>query len=377
MNKADDAPVPKQKPASKSSTKTVQEIETLNPSASAPTPVASTSSADSDDEEAPVLTPVMKAFASLPTALRSIPLSTDKFMPGFNPAKQLDLEAFEKAFDYLSSHKELLRPDYGASDALLMQAFESQMAGQKSLARMCTEKVLLIQYCNQLGRDGVSLFFQRYVTVVSNSSMMNTDGRAALVFLNDVLATYTRIASRADSMRDKFQEESGEGVEQIQLMSEDPNTVISFSIPDGPPPEHIKLEGEGTENLDVEQVREWLQQRWDIYSSFDDEFRRALESKSLEKVNEVLGRMPVSKAEVVVQDLDRAGILNFSSTEVRTAMTWSTYPTGSRRNKLNVSRHRLCSIHSSKYSHVIYTFTRGVAGVASYALPSIIPLRQH
>ncbi|KAL4400601.1 Hsp90 co-chaperone Cdc37 [Malassezia pachydermatis] len=298
-------------------------------------------------------------------------------MPGFNPAKQLDLEAFEKAFDYLSSHKELLRPDYGASDALLMQAFESQMAGQKSLARMCTEKALLIQYCNQLGRDGVSLFFQRYVTVVSNSSMMNTDGRAALVFLNDVLATYTRIASRADSMRDKFQEESGEGVEQIQLMSEDPNTVISFSIPDGPPPEHIKLEGEGTENLDVEQVREWLQQRWDIYSSFDDEFRRALESKSLEKVNEVLGRMPVSKAEVVVQDLDRAGILNFSSTEVRTAMTWSTYPTGSRRNKLNVSRHRLCSIHSSKYSHVIYTFTRGVAGVASYALPSIIPLRQH
>lgn len=27
--------------------------------------------------------------------------------------------------------------------------------------------------------------------------------------------------------------------------------------------------------------------------------------------------MPVEKAEMVVQDLDRAGILNFSSTEIR------------------------------------------------------------
>lgn len=146
--------------------------------------------------------------------------------------------------------------------------------------------------------------------------MMNTEGRAASVFVNDVLSTYTRIAKRAQALREQHNNDE-DGVEQIQLMTEDPNTTISFQIPDGPPPEKIQLEGEGTENMDVEQVRAWLQQRWDIYMSFDADFRAALESKSLDKVNEVLGRMPVSKAEIAVQDLDRAGILNFSSTEVR------------------------------------------------------------
>jgi len=68
---------------------------------------------------------------------------------------------------------------------------------------MCTEKALLVQYCTQLGKDGVNLFFQR---------MMQTDGRAAVVFLNAVLSTYTRISSRADVMKEKYKDE-GEGVE--------------------------------------------------------------------------------------------------------------------------------------------------------------------
>ena len=69
--------------------------------------------------------------------------------------------------------------------------------------------------------------------------------------------------------------------------------------------------------MDPAHVREWLQRRWDIFNSFDDDFRRALETKDLDQVNQALGRMPVAQAEVVVQDLDRAGILNFRSTEIR------------------------------------------------------------
>lgn len=257
----------------------------------------------------------MKSFASLPSSIASLPLSAESLPADFLSSKRLDLSAFEKMFQFIGSHKELLHPQYGTTDALLMQAFESQMAGQKALARMCTEKALLIQYCLKLGRDGVSLFFQRYVSH-TDSRMMNTDGKAAVLFLNDVLATYTRIAQRAKALREQ-QQENSEGVEQIQLMAQDPGTVISFDIPEGPPPEKIRLEGEGVEHLDANEVREWLQRRWDIYMSFDEDFREALASKNLDKVNEVLGRMPVSKAEVIVQDLDRAGILNFSSTEVR------------------------------------------------------------
>ncbi|PKI85292.1 hsp90 co-chaperone Cdc37 [Malassezia vespertilionis] len=281
-----------------------QRIETLNPGARAKT---GESRADSDEEEesAPTVTPVMKSFASLPTVLEGIPLTADSLPPAVNPLKQLKLDRFEKIFQFLGSHKELLREDMGASDALLLQAFESQMAGQKQLARMCTEKALLLQYCNKLGKDGVGLFFKR---------MMGSDGKAATIFLNDVLATYTRIANRAAELATEYKED---GVEQIQLVAEDPSTVITFQIPDGPPPETIKLEGEGTESMDVEQVREWLQRRWDIFTSFDEDFRRALETNDIKKVNNVLGNMPVDKAEKVVQDLDFAGILDFSSTEVQ------------------------------------------------------------
>ena len=305
VTKSDDLPPQtQQKPSGKTK---VQHVETLNPGASSVSQVATANDSEEEEEDSPSITPVMKAFASLPSALKSVPISMEKFPPGFNPATQLNLNAFEKMFDFLSAHKELLRSEYGTSDALLLQAFESQMAGQKSLARMCTEKALLVQYCNQLGKDGVNLFFQR---------MMQTDGRAAVVFLNDVLSTYTRISSRADVMKEKYKDE-GEGVEQIQLMAEDPNTVISFQIPEGPPPENIKLEGEGADKLDPSQVHEWLQRRWDIFVGFDEDFRRALETKNLDTVNQALGRMPVEKAEMVVQDLDRAGILNFSSTEIR------------------------------------------------------------
>ncbi len=55
----------------------------------------------------------------------------------------------------------------------------------------------------------------------------------------------------------------------------------------------------------------------DIFSSFPEDFRKALETKELTKVNEVLGKMKVDEAEAIVGQLDQAGILNFSSAEVR------------------------------------------------------------
>ena len=317
-----DAPIENPGKKKQTTTTKTQHIETLNPGAVQAAPAAAPAAApgasaatESDDEDAPTVTPVMKAFASLPTALKNVPLSTTGFPEGFNPAKELKLEPFQEAFHYLGQHKELLHASYGTADALLMLAFESQMAGQKALARMCTEKALLVQYCNKLGPDGVSLFFKRYVDF-TDPSMMSPDGRAAFVFLNDVLSTYARISQRAEALAAQYKD-GGEGAEQIQLMAEDPNTVISFDVPDGPPPENIKIEGEGAESMDVNQVKAWLQRRWDIYQSFDPDFRAALETKKLERVNEVLGEMPVAKAERVVQELDEAGILNFSSTEVR------------------------------------------------------------
>lgn len=148
---------------------------------------------------------------------------------------------------------------------------------------------------------------------------MATNKDALQVFQNDVEQTYSRIATRSKEMKAEREaagiNSSGER-EQIQLVAQDPNTTITFEVPDGPPPETITLEGEGSESMDPEKVREFLQKRWDIFESFPKNLKKALQSKSLEEVNRVLGRMAVEEGEETVQKLDEAGILSFSSTDI-------------------------------------------------------------
>ncbi|PWN53302.1 hypothetical protein IE53DRAFT_373099 [Violaceomyces palustris] len=303
-------PEPAEATKAKKSTKTkVQQIETLNqPSGSKlQDQNAVDSDAEDGEDEVPELNTAMRSFADLPTTLPSTPSGSTSLPSSFVPSKHLNTDAFEVAFKFLASHKELLREESGATDALLVEAFNAEMRGEKAFARRCTEKALMIQYCNKLGKDGVSLFFKR---------MTQGDGRASIVFLNDVLSTYARISERS-AILSQEKSDKPEGEEQIQLVAEDPNTTITFEIPDGPAPENIELEGEGSENMDVEKVKDFLNRRWAIFNSFDEDLKQALATKELDKVNQVLGKMNVEAAEEVVGKLDEAGILNFSSSEIR------------------------------------------------------------
>ncbi|UZJ57476.1 hypothetical protein CBS101457_006796 [Exobasidium rhododendri] len=306
----EEEPAPTSKPANTKGKKKETSIETLNSaSSSSKSSLTPDSDAedDDDDEEMPSLTPSMQAFAKLPTCLPNLALTASGLPSNFNPNRDVRPEPFDAALKYLSSHKELLREDTNTTDALLVEAFQAQMKGDGRLSRRCVEKALLVQYCNKLGKDGVNLFFKRMTT---------TQGRAAVVFFNDVLSTYVRISERSVALQAEPRAEEG-GEEQIQLVAEDPDTVISFEVPEGPPPAEIELDGELATTMDVEKVREILQNRWDIYQSFSDDFKKALESKSLERVNKILGNMPVEEAEEVVGQLDAAGILNFQSGGIR------------------------------------------------------------
>jgi cell division cycle protein 37 len=188
--------------------------------------------------------------------------------------------------------------------------------------RQCVHQGLLIQYCGKLGPDGVNLFFKRSVLpgpfpnvtelIVSWSRMSNP--QAKKVFLDDVQATSGRIANRSREMA--AERDASPGEEAIQLASTDPNHVITFDVPDGPPPENITLEGEGTEHLDPEEVKAFLQHRWDIFESFPKKFKEALKTNSLDEVNKILGKMAVDEAEEIVGMLDEAKILNFESTNI-------------------------------------------------------------
>lgn len=149
--------------------------------------------------------------------------------------------------------------------------------------------------------------------------MTSGDPRAEAVFLKDVEDTYTHLATRVKKVQEEEAEleAMGEGNEQIQLVPENPGQTITFIIPDGPPPEHLKLEGPGTEDLDVEDVRIALQLRWDVFNGFSEELKAALKEQSLDSVNKVLAKMSVPEAEGLVELLDKAGILNFAEGGIR------------------------------------------------------------
>jgi cell division cycle protein 37 len=48
-------------------------------------------------------------------------------------------------------------------DALLLEAFNAGMRNDLKSLRRCVHQGLLIQYCGNLGPDGVNLFFKRFV----------------------------------------------------------------------------------------------------------------------------------------------------------------------------------------------------------------------
>lgn len=146
--------------------------------------------------------------------------------------------------------------------------------------------------------------------------MINADPRAVMVFMKDVDDTYDHIVTRVKANKEE-EEALGKGTEQIQLVPENPDAEISFNVPDGPPPENIKLEGPGTEGLEVEQVRKALQMQWEVFEGFEEDMKEALKSQKLEAVNKVLGSMDIEDAERVVELLQVSGILSFSETGVR------------------------------------------------------------
>ncbi|KAF7795325.1 hypothetical protein EIP86_006482 [Pleurotus ostreatoroseus] len=278
-------PLTKDKPAA-----TVTEFETLNPraassSSSSPSNPSSTPTDPDDDSEdaspadLPQLTPSLETFSRLP------------------------LHAYEASWEHIKAHRDVIVP--GASDALLVAAFDAQGRGESRYAQQCVHQSLLLSYCEKLGGDGVRVFFQK---------MIARDPRATAVFEKDVADTYAHLVTRVASLPPS---PPSAPTEQIQLVPENPSATISFNVPTGPPPEHITLEGPGLAGVDPADVRRALQMRWDVFEAFSEEMRAALGSGRLEEVNAVLGAMKVEEAEEVVRLLDVAGILSFAEHGVR------------------------------------------------------------
>ena len=123
------------------------------------------------------------------------------------------------------------------------------------------------------------------------SFRMTTPGhQARKVFYDDVNSTFNRIKSRTAELA---AERAAEGqTEQIQLQAVEPGTEIHINVP----------------QPDSEEAVE--QQARAIFKTFPPGFQRALESGSLDRINEVLGKMSVEEAEEIVEQLGHSGMLD-------------------------------------------------------------------
>lgn len=207
--------------------------------------------------------------------------SSIKLTPEGKQFAQIKRNDYRTLLQFISQHPDIVAES--TQDALLVEAFNAQMKGKDAYAKTCVHHGLLLQYCRQLGRDGVALFFKRVTT---------KGHQAQEVFSKDVADTYQRIKTRAAELAKEDAEGNQQGVEQIQLHAVEPGTEIHINIPQPNSEEEIEIEARK------------------VFESFPPGLQRALESGSLDKVNEVLGKMSVEEAEDVVEKLSNAGMLS-------------------------------------------------------------------
>ncbi|KAG6003659.1 hypothetical protein E4U21_001820 [Claviceps maximensis] len=191
---------------------------------------------------------------------------------------------YAASLKFLSQNPQILTEK--ETDGLLVLAFDAALERNDDYSRQCVHQALLLQYCRALGRDGVGLFFKRITT---------QGHQAQEVFYKDVQDTYMRIKNRSREIlaeRAKDPEKSEEGVEQIQLQAIDPGTTIQIQIP-----------AADSQNEEEQKARE-------IFDGFEPEMKKALESRDLDAVNKVLGKMKVEEAEKLVALFDQANILS-------------------------------------------------------------------
>jgi cell division cycle protein 37 len=198
---------------------------------------------------------------------------------------------YQASLRFIQDHPSIVNPK--DSDGLLAEAFSAQMEGKEKYALQCVHQSLLISYCRQLGKDGVSLFFKRITT---------KDHSAYKLFTEDVQTTYKRIKTRVAEM-EREKAEAPAGVEQIQLQAVDPNTTINIKVP---PPIPTDLSAESSQPPPTE---EEIAGRH-IFETFPPNLQRALEQGSLDEINRVLGKMSVDEAEEVVAKLSEGGMLS-------------------------------------------------------------------
>ncbi|UZO09429.1 uncharacterized protein OCT59_029655 [Rhizophagus irregularis] len=78
------------------------------------------------------------------------------------------IKDYDRSFEFITKHPEVVSQEI--VDQILAEAFQSQLKGKAKYAKQAVHQAWLLQYCQKLGKDGVTLFFKRYDNFTKPSS---------------------------------------------------------------------------------------------------------------------------------------------------------------------------------------------------------------
>ncbi|TPX40810.1 hypothetical protein SeMB42_g05865 [Synchytrium endobioticum] len=257
-----------------------QSIEVIhNPSSSTSnTPTAHASTSNSDGSEGNAADEI-----SLSVLKSSNPTEGDEDEDSYltNPivAAFVGISPMEESYRYLMKHSDIV--NVNNSDEVLAEAMRLEMAGKNTPAKQCVQQSLILQYCANLGKDGVRLFFER---------MKNTTHGARKLYTDDVEKTYQRIANRVKEMAKEAEEkEKAEAAARIAA-AEQPDG--SYALPD------------------LEDASEEYKTKAQVFKDLPRKFQRALLSQDADEINRAMSTMPQGELDDMISKCVKCGLLD-------------------------------------------------------------------
>ncbi|CAK7902876.1 hsp90 co-chaperone Cdc37 [[Candida] anglica] len=175
-------------------------------------------------------------------------------------------------------------------DALLMSAFDLQLAGNVAATKQIIHQSLLLQYIAQLAGPNPSSD-QTIKAIKLFCSKVSENSPAKQGFMQDVENTFNHIKTRCEIISaEHAKENEGEEEALIQLKALDDDTELSVNIPEPDTKEYEIF----TTQIPVE-------------------MQKAVQTGSLDEVNKVFAELKIEEAENILQLFDECGVIGINA----------------------------------------------------------------
>jgi cell division cycle protein 37 len=240
---------------------------------------------------------------SAPPASTSVPSTTSKVVattsqvagegemsdlhPNTIELSHIRLEDINKIKNYLKEHTYIITQHQ--KDALLMSAFDAQFAHDDASTKQIIGHSILLQYVMDIMKfKNVNhpLEIQQIVEQMFTKMFQGASTQAVDAFQSELQSTFAHIKQRCEVLS---QEQQGE--QEIQLKSLDNDTELVVNLPDA-------------KSDDTEEKR-----RYELFLTLPEAMQKALQSESLDEVNDVFHGMPIEKAEQILEIFEETDII--------------------------------------------------------------------